>query len=259
MGQPLDDGVPSSEAGQFLNAELPKPSGPSTMASAGAATNGGTPGGDDPGDLETGGGGGGAIHARDGGIGGTLDEEGGMVQKVLRQSAHPTVALFHMGFKAGAIGSYLGIGLFTKNFVIQFVVTVTLLAFDFWVVKNVTGRLLVGLRWWHEIDEDGLSQAWRFETVYDRENLNVTDSRIFWWTMYLCPVVWILLGIVCVLKMNVSYLIIVFIALVLSGANIVGYYKCNKDATEQIKNYIGKTMLGHAMNQSGLGRLSQYI
>lgn len=254
MGQPLDDAAPSSEAGQFLNAELPKPSGPSTtmgVASA-AAANGDTPGDDDPS-------GGGAIHARDGGVGGTVDEEGGMVQKVLRQSAHPTVALFHMGFKAGAIGSYLGIGLFTKNFVIQFVVTVTLLAFDFWVVKNVTGRLLVGLRWWHEIGDDGVSQVWRFETVHDRDNLNVTDSRIFWWSMYVCPVVWILLGIVCVLKMNVSYLIIVFIALVLSGANIVGYYKCNKDATEQIRNYIGKTMLGHAMNQSGLGRLSQYI
>jgi hypothetical protein len=26
-----------------------------------------------------------------------------------------------------------------------------LLAFDFWTVKNVTGRLLVGLRWWNEV------------------------------------------------------------------------------------------------------------
>jgi hypothetical protein len=26
-------------------------------------------------------------------------------------------------------------------------------ALDFWVTKNVTGRLLVGLKWWEEIDE----------------------------------------------------------------------------------------------------------
>lgn len=26
-------------------------------------------------------------------------------------------------------------------------------AIDFWITKNVTGRLLVGLRWWEEIDE----------------------------------------------------------------------------------------------------------
>ena len=37
-----------------------------------------------------------------------------------------------------------------------------MLSFDFWVVKNVTGRLLVGLRWWNYIDEDGKSQ-WMFE------------------------------------------------------------------------------------------------
>lgn len=26
-------------------------------------------------------------------------------------------------------------------------------AVDFWVTKNISGRLLVGLRWWEEIDE----------------------------------------------------------------------------------------------------------
>lgn len=51
----------------------------------------------------------------------------------------------------------------------------------------------------------------------------------------------------------------VAIALILSAANIVGYYRCNKDATEQIRNYVGRTVLGHAMEQSGLGRLSQFI
>lgn len=191
---------------------------------------------------------------------GVVDEgRNGMVDKVLRQSSHPTVAIFHVSFKVAAIVSYLLLGWFTKSFVIQFVVTVTLLAFDFWVVKNVTGRMLVGLRWWHEVAEDGVTQQWRFETIPDRENLNVVDGRIFWWTLYASPLIWILLGVVCVLKFNLSYLIMVVIALVLSGANIVGYYKCNKDATEQIRDYIGKTMLGHAMEQSGLGRFSQYI
>lgn len=183
-------------------------------------------------------------------------EDEGAVQAILRRSSHPTAAIFHVLFKLGAIVSYLLLGFFTGNFVIQFVVTVTLLAFDFWVVKNVTGRLLVGLRWWHEVADDGVTQKWRFETVQDRENLNVTDGRIFWWTLYLAPIVWAGLGVVCVLKLDLSYLLMVFIALTLSGANIVGYYKCNRDATDQIKNYIGKTMLGHAMEQSGLGRLA---
>jgi len=38
-----------------------------------------------------------------------------------------------------------------------------LLAFDFWTVKNVSGRLMVGLRWWNKIEEDGTS-TWIFES-----------------------------------------------------------------------------------------------
>ena len=33
---------------------------------------------------------------------------------------------------------------------------------DFWTVKNVSGRLLVGLRWWNYIDDQGTSH-WMFE------------------------------------------------------------------------------------------------
>lgn len=186
-------------------------------------------------------------------------EDEGAVQSILKRSSHPTVAIFHVSFKLAAILSYLLLSWLTKSFVVQFVVTVTLVAFDFWTVKNVTGRLLVGLRWWHEVAEDGLTQQWKFESIPDRQNLNVIDGRIFWWTLYLNPVIWILLGVACVLKLSISYLLVVIIALTLSGANIIGYYKCNKDATEQIKSYIGKTMLGHAMDRSGLGGLSQYL
>lgn len=220
----------NAEAGEFLNADLhdslPRPS---------------------------------SAHPNTAETGGDEEQGEGAVQAILRQSSHPTVAIFHVIFKISAICSYLILGLFTGSFVIQFVSTVTLLAFDFWTVKNVTGRLLVGLRWWHEVGDDGMSQQWRFESVQDRENLNVTDGRIFWWTLYITPIIWVLLGVVCVLKFNISYLLMVVIALILSGANIIGYYKCNKDATDQIRNYIGKTMLGHAMEQSGLGRLSPFV
>ena len=50
---------------------------------------------------------------------------------------------------------------------------VLLLAFDFWTVKNVSGRLMVGLRWWNKIEEDGTS-TWMFESK------KVTDVCILW-------------------------------------------------------------------------------
>lgn len=174
--------------------------------------------------------------------------QGNAVQEILATSAHPTVAVFHVAFKMAAIASYLLLGIFTKSFVVHFVLTVTLLAFDFWTVKNVSGRLLVGLRWWNDVDEDGAG-TWRFETIQNRNTLNVTDGRIFWWSLYLTPIVWVLLGVVCVLKFNLSYLLLVVVALVLSCANIYGYYHCNKDATEQMRSYVQQTVLGAAMDR----------
>jgi hypothetical protein len=45
--------------------------------------------------------------------------------------------------------------------VITFIAVTVFTAFDFWIVKNVTGRLLVGLRWWSDTDEKG-NEVWKF-------------------------------------------------------------------------------------------------
>jgi hypothetical protein len=66
--------------------------------------------------------------------------------------------------KAAALAFYILFSLFMKSFVIIFVITVLLAALDFWVVKNVSGRILVGLRWWNEIDDEGNS-VWKFECL----------------------------------------------------------------------------------------------
>lgn len=49
------------------------------------------------------------------------------------------------------------------HFIELFLTIVLLLSIDFWVVKNVTGRLMVGLRWWNKVEEDGTS-VWVFES-----------------------------------------------------------------------------------------------
>jgi len=89
------------------------------------------------------------------------------------RSRHPVAAFFHIIFRLLALVFYFVANLFTNSFVTMFVFLVLLLSFDFWVVKNVTGRLLVGLRWWNYIDEDGNSQ-WMFEAR--KVNLGYQDS-----------------------------------------------------------------------------------
>ena len=49
---------------------------------------------------------------------------------------------------------YILSALFVNNFVIIFVITVLLAALDFWVVKNVSGRILVGLWLWYKINDE---------------------------------------------------------------------------------------------------------
>lgn len=70
--------------------------------------------------------------------------------------------VFHLLFRSSAILLYLFASLFFSSFITIFVVMLVLLSMDFWTVKNVSGRLLVGLRWWNHIDEDGKSH-WIFE------------------------------------------------------------------------------------------------
>jgi len=149
-------------------------------------------------------------------------------------SSHPTAAMFHLGFKTAAILAYLFCTLFTSNFVIVFVICVLLLAFDFWTVKNVSGRLLVGLRWWNEVKEDGTNE-WIFESRQDGGQVNATDSRIFWYSLYIVPAIWVLFAIVSIIKLEFSWLMVVAVALVLNTANLIGYRKCQQDATKKAK------------------------
>lgn len=71
--------------------------------------------------------------------------------------------VFHLAFRILAIIVYLLCGWLSNSFVASFVAIVVLLSIDFWIVKNISGRLLVGLRWWNYVDEDGESH-WVFES-----------------------------------------------------------------------------------------------
>jgi hypothetical protein len=92
--------------------------------------------------------------------------------------SHPVAAFFFIAFRLGAILTYSLGSIFSDNFTLIFVVAILLLAFDFWTVKNVSGRLLVGLRWWNEIQTDG-SNKWVFESAHVRIYKDLYSGRYF--------------------------------------------------------------------------------
>ena len=80
-------------------------------------------------------------------------------------------------------------GWFSDSFIGSFVLIILLLSLDFWTVKNVSGRILAGLRfvkmeekfeklfrWWNYINDEGES-TWVFESrpKEDQHRLSTTE------------------------------------------------------------------------------------
>lgn len=145
---------------------------------------------------------------------------------------HRTTVFFHLFFRSMALLSYLFCSWFSASFVMDFVVIVMLLAFDFWTVKNVSGRLLVGLRWWNKVKEDGTTE-WIFESKAGR-TVHPGEERIFWWSLYLYSITWVLFAAICILKLAFGYFMLTAVALSLNVSNVVGYTYCSKDMQKKM-------------------------
>ncbi|XP_076161484.1 putative Golgi apparatus membrane protein-like protein CG5021 isoform X2 [Ptiloglossa arizonensis] len=136
---------------------------------------------------------------------------------------HPYVTMFHLAFRIMAIIVYMLCGLFSSSFIASFVTVVLLLSMDFWTVKNITGRLMVGLRWWNYVDDNGKSH-WVYESKKNR--INAAEARIFWLALILSPLLWSVFFVVALFSLKFKWLLLVCIAIVLNGANLYGYVKC---------------------------------
>jgi hypothetical protein len=100
--------------------------------------------------------------------------------------------------------------LFTGNFVLIFIITVVLLAADFYYLKNIAGRRLVGLRWWNEADPSTGDSHWVFESADpETRQQNMTDKRFFWLALYSQPVLWVALAIVALVNLEPLWLTLV--------------------------------------------------
>ncbi|KAG7196071.1 Golgi apparatus membrane protein tvp23 [Scheffersomyces spartinae] len=157
----------------------------------------------------------------------------------IKQSSHPVALVCYIFFRVGAVFDYLFgnfiIGLITSQnkFILHFISLIILISADFWNVKNISGRLLVGLRWWNEVnytkDSHGsFENVWVFETADPNRYIHPVDSNIFWTLLYALPIVWGGLAVVSILKFQFLYLIIVGIALTLSATNAMAFTKCDK-------------------------------
>jgi Eukaryotic protein of unknown function (DUF846) len=91
-----------------------------------------------------------------------------------------------------------------------FILTVILLAFDFYYLKNIAGRRLVGLRWWNEVNAASGQSNWVFESADpETRHINGTDRRFFWIALYAQPGLWIAMGVLAVVMLRPLWLTLV--------------------------------------------------
>jgi len=144
--------------------------------------------------------------------------------------------------------------LFGQDFIGMFVTLVFLISIDFWIVKNITGRLLVGLRWWNYVDDEGKSH-WIFENRTNTQqnqneqnnsanvdpifakfsqendpnrlqNLTGSDATVFWMGLFIPPILWFMFLFSSIFSFNVHWVLFIVMALVMSGSNLYGYIRC---------------------------------
>mmetsp|Transcript_19784 Transcript_19784/g.22779 ORF Transcript_19784/g.22779 Transcript_19784/m.22779 type:complete len:259 (+) Transcript_19784:56-832(+) len=154
----------------------------------------------------------------------------------LGHASHPIVCVFTVLFKGLAAFSYLFVP-YLFNDVIAFIFTVLFISADFWMVKNVSGRLLVGLRWWTAYNEDG-SEKWHFESPNENRPTNPIDSRFFWASQIGAAVFWSIFSIFALFGLKIFWGSACGIALSLTATNLWAYYKCNKDYQRRMESLV---------------------
>eukprot|EP01029_Cantina_marsupialis_P014179 TRINITY_DN31390_c0_g1_i2.p2 TRINITY_DN31390_c0_g1~~TRINITY_DN31390_c0_g1_i2.p2 ORF type:complete len:164 (+),score=18.60 TRINITY_DN31390_c0_g1_i2:135-626(+) len=151
-------------------------------------------------------------------------------QPFFQGASHPTACLFHVVFKIAAVLLYFFKSIFFSSsaFVMPFVIIVVILSCDFWVVKNITGRLLVGLRWWSELNDEGES-TWKY--AHNQEySVGAIDSNVFWGGIIANVGIWSLFMLAALPSFQLGWAVLICVALGMSGFNGLQYFRCKRDA-----------------------------
>uniref|UniRef100_A0A915EE12 Golgi apparatus membrane protein TVP23 homolog n=1 Tax=Ditylenchus dipsaci TaxID=166011 RepID=A0A915EE12_9BILA len=156
-----------------------------------------------------------------------------------RSLKHPFVVLSHIAFRGFAIFFYIFANIFSSSFIVQFLILLSFFSADFWTVKNITGRLLVGLRWWNFVDAEGKNH-WKFESSKNAEIYDPMERRIFWGALFVAPFFWLLLVSVAFITFQWQWMVIGLLGLAMGLANLYGYLRCKWSNTQELTNYVTK-------------------
>lgn len=146
-----------------------------------------------------------------------------------------------IAFKISSLTCFILLSLFVDSTALVYLAVILLASFDFWWTKNVSGRKLVGLRWWNEVKDDG-TEVWIFESKNEVKE-STADSRIFWICVYLAAAVWTLIFIWDIISFKWVWAIIALVCLIFAGTNLYGFFKCSKKQQQNVSSLGAKAAL----------------
>ena len=167
----------------------------------------------------------------------------GRITDFIRKSSNPSVALMTVGLKIASLFFFLFLNIFTSNEAFVMIVVIIFDAMDFWYTKNISGRILVGLRWWNTYNPETQQEIWTFESKNEKKESTI-DRGTFWLSLYGFTGAWLVLFIWECVIFNFMWACLCFISLAISGINTYGFFRCSKIQQKNminiIKNYMNK-------------------
>ena len=122
---------------------------------------------------------------------------------------------------------------------------------DFWLTKNKEGLELVGMRWSHEIGENG-TPSWVFYSRRDPYVPEAVASRVFWSGTFLSCTLWALLFFVSAFLWRWFWTFVCTILLATEVANALCFRRCDTVSVQQIEDVARSVMLGDAFDSDDL-------
>ena len=145
----------------------------------------------------------------------------------IKKSKSPQVALITVSIKLLAIIFFLFFNIFTSNEALVMIIVILLIAADFWYTKNISGRILVGLRWWNNYDTNTQENKWIFESKNEIKESNI-DRKTFWFSLYGFAAIWLILFVWECIMFNFTWAFLCLISFVICGTNVFGFFRCSK-------------------------------
>lgn len=133
----------------------------------------------------------------------------------------------------------------TRIKILGFTLVLVAAAIDFWTYKNITGKKLVGLIWWMNVNPENGEEEWVFHSNqgYSMNNIN---EGVFWGSNLAWNVFWGISTLLSIILSSLFWISLCALCLILGVINFYYFLKCQGGHQQKMKNIADQIGLASA-------------